>query len=89
MRLLNGIPMEYNMSLVYRVSACSADVIFDRPPVDPVSTANQATTDINTAFVEALVSAVKESLDHLDILARAEYGRLAGGDGSGRHPVEL
>lgn len=47
MRLLNGIPMEYTMSLVYRVSACSADVIFDRPPVDriadSVSTANRPT----------------------------------------------
>lgn len=61
-----------------RLSSCSVDVIFARPPVDctaySVSTANQATTDINTAFFETLVSAVRESLDHLDILVRAEYG---------------
>lgn len=32
-------------------------------------TANQASTDINAAFVESMVPAVKESLDHLDIIA--------------------
>ena len=61
-----------------RLSSRSVDLIFARPPVDctaySVSAANQATTDINTAFVETLVSATKESLTHLDILARAEYG---------------
>jgi hypothetical protein len=32
-------------------------------------TANQGTTDIDDAFVESMVPAVRESLDHLDILA--------------------
>jgi hypothetical protein len=32
-------------------------------------TANQASTDIDTAFVESMVPAAKECLDHLDILA--------------------
>jgi hypothetical protein len=48
-------------------------VIFDRAPVDYIAysqyTANQGSTDIDAAFVESMVPAVRESLDHLDILA--------------------
>lgn len=72
-RLQNGIQMYYSISRVHRFSACTADVIFDRAPVDSIAysvyTANQGTTDIDAAFVETLVPAVRESLDHLDILA--------------------
>jgi hypothetical protein len=72
-RLHNGIQMYYSISRVHRYSSCTADVIFDRSPVDFIAyslyTANQGTTDIDLAFVETLVPAVRESLDHLDILA--------------------
>jgi hypothetical protein len=72
-RLHNGIQMYYSISRVHRFSTCAANVIFDRAPVDFIAyslyTANQGTTDIDLPFVETLVSAVRESLDHLDILA--------------------
>lgn len=72
-RLQNGIQMYYSISRVHRFSTCTADVIFDRAPVDYIAysvyTANQGTTDIDATFVETLVPAVRESLDHLDILA--------------------
>jgi hypothetical protein len=72
-RLHNGIQMYYCISRVHRYSTYTANVIFDRAPVDFIAyslyTANQGTTDIDLAFVEALVPAVRESLDHLDILA--------------------
>jgi len=65
--------MYYSISRLHRFSTCTADVIFDRAPVDYIAysvyTANQGTTDIDPAFVETLVPAVRESLDHLDILA--------------------
>ena len=72
-RLPNGIQLDYGISRVHRYSACTADVVFDRAPVDSIacslSTANQRTTDIDLAFVETPVPAVRESPDHLDILA--------------------
>ena len=72
-RLHNGIQMYYSISRAHRYSTCTANVIFDRAPVDYIAyslyTANQGTTDIDLAFVETLVPAVRESLDHLDILA--------------------
>ncbi|MCT0206383.1 ATP-binding protein [Synechococcus sp. CS-1332] len=72
-RLQNGIQMYYNISRIHRYSSMSDDVIFDRAPVDYLAysqyTANQATTDIDDAFVASMVPAVRESLDHLDILA--------------------
>lgn len=72
-RLQNGIQMYYNISRIHRYSSRSDDVIFDRAPVDYLAysqyTANQATTDIDDAFVASMVPAVRESLDHLDILA--------------------
>jgi hypothetical protein len=72
-RLQNVIQMYYSISRVYRFSASTANVIFDRGPMDfiaySVYTANQGTTDIDAAFVETLIPAVRESLDHRDILA--------------------
>ena len=72
-RLHNGIQMYYNISRLYRYCDSTDNVIFDRAPVDYIAysqyTANQGSTDIDDAFVESMVPAVKESLDHLDILA--------------------
>jgi len=65
--------MYYNISRIHRYASVFDDVILDRSPVDYLAysqyTANQATTDINDAFVASMVPAVRESLDHLDILA--------------------
>ena len=72
-RLHNGIQLYYNISRVNRYSSTDDDVIFDRAPVDYLAysqyTANRGTTDIDSAFVASMVPAVRESLDHLDILA--------------------
>jgi hypothetical protein len=72
-RLHNGIQLYYNISRVNRYSSVADDVIFDRAPVDYLAysqyTANQGTTDIDSVFVASMVAAVRESLDHLDVLA--------------------
>lgn len=72
-KLQNGIQMFYNISRVHRYASDSDDVIFDRGPVDYIAysqyTANKGCSDIDDAFVETMVPAVRESLDHLDILA--------------------
>jgi hypothetical protein len=72
-KLHNGIQLYYNIGRVHRYADSSFDVIFDRSPVDYVAysqyTADQGSTDIDAAFVESMVSGVRESLDHLDILA--------------------
>ena len=72
-RLQNGIQLYYCISRVHRYANSDETVIFDRSPVDYLAysqyTANQGTTDIDAAFVESMVPAVRESLDHLDILA--------------------
>ena len=72
-RLHNGLQLYYNISRVNRYSSAADDVIFDRAPVDYLAysqyTANRGTTDIDSAFVASMVPAVRESLDHLDILA--------------------
>ncbi|MBJ7394556.1 MAG: AAA family ATPase [Akkermansiaceae bacterium] len=72
-KLQNGIQMFYNISRVHRYASISDDVIFDRGPVDYIAysqyTANKGCSDIDDAFVETMVPAVRESLDHLDILA--------------------
>jgi len=72
-RLHNGIQLYYNISRVNRYSSAADDVIFDRAPVDYLAysqyTANRGTTDIDSAFVASMVPVVRESLDHLDILA--------------------
>ncbi|MCP9836407.1 AAA family ATPase [Cyanobium sp. N.Huapi 1H5] len=83
-RIQNGIQLYYNISRIHRYSSRSLDVIFDRAPVDYLAysqyTANQATTDIDDAFVTSMVPAVRESLDHLDILAfvpKSDYWPVA------------
>ena len=72
-RLHNGIQLFYNISRVHRYAPGTDNVIFDRAPVDYLAysqyTADCGTTDIDDAFVESMVPAVRESLDHLDILA--------------------
>ena len=72
-KLQNGIQMFYNISRVHRYASVCDDVIFDRGPVDYIAysqyTANKGCSDIDDAFVETMVPAVRESLDHLDILA--------------------
>ena len=72
-RLQNGIQLYYCISRVHRYGGPDEAVIFDRSPVDYIAysqyTANQGLTDIDQAFVESMVPAVRESLDHLDILA--------------------
>ena len=72
-RLQNGIQLYYNISRIHRYGTPEDDVIFDRAPVDYLAysqyTANCGTTDIDDAFVQSMVPAVRESLDHLDILA--------------------
>ena len=72
-RLHNGIQLYYCIGRVHRYATSAADVIFDRAPVDYLAysqfTADCGTTDIDDEFVQSLVPAVRESLDHLDILA--------------------
>ncbi len=72
-RLHNGLQMYYNIGRLHRYSSPADRVIFDRSPVDYLAysqyTANQNSTDIDADFVLSMVPAVRESLDHLDILA--------------------
>lgn len=72
-RLHNGIQLYYSIGRVHRYATPAADVIFDRAPVDYLAysqfTADCGTTDIDDAFVQSMVPAVREALDHLDILA--------------------
>ena len=72
-RLHNGIQLYYSISRLNRYSTAAEHVIFDRAPVDYIAysqyTANQHLTDIDDDFVLSMVSAVRESLDRLDILA--------------------
>ena len=84
-RLHNGIQLYYCISRVHRYATSEADVVFDRAPVDYLAysqfTADCGTTDIDDAFVESMVPAVRESLDHLDILAFVPESK--------RWPVEM
>ena len=72
-RLQNGIQLYYSIGRVHRFGTQAHDVIFDRAPVDYLAysqyTADSGRTDIDDAFVASMVLAVRESLDHLDILA--------------------
>lgn len=72
-RLHNGIQLYYCIGRVHRYPTCEADVIFDRAPVDYLAysqfTADCGTTDIDDEFVATMVPAIRESLDHIDILA--------------------
>jgi len=72
-RLHNGLQLYYCISRVQRYASSREKVIFDRAPIDYLAysqyTADQGTTDINNAFVESMVPAIRESLDRLDLLA--------------------
>jgi hypothetical protein len=72
-RLHNGIQMYYSIGRLNRYFTHAEQVIFDRAPVDYIAysqyTANQRLTDIDDDFVLSMVSAVRESLERLDILA--------------------
>ena len=72
-RLQNGIQLFYSIGRVHRYATSDQRVIFDRAPVDYLAysqyTANQGLTDIDDAFVRSMLPAVREALDHLDILA--------------------
>lgn len=72
-RLQNGIQLFYNIGRVLRYADPTHHVIFDRGPIDYIAysqyTANQRTTDIDDAFIETLLPAVRESLEHLDVIA--------------------
>ncbi len=71
-RLHNGIQMYYNASRVNLYSSINDCVIFDRAPVDYIAysqyTADKQTTDIDDAFVEAMVPRVRETLQRLDLV---------------------
>ena len=68
----NRLQMYYNISRVHAYSNSSDCVIFDRCPIDYIAysqyTANYKTTDIDDAFVEMMVPAVRRSLESLDLL---------------------
>ncbi|MCX7349323.1 MAG: AAA family ATPase [Alphaproteobacteria bacterium] len=72
-RLHNGIQLYYNISRIHRYASQADRVIFDRSPIDYIAysqyTADQGTTDIDQSFVETMIPAVRESLDHLDLVA--------------------
>lgn len=84
-RLHNGIQLYYCISRVNRYATSEDDVVFDRAPVDYLAysqfTADCGTTDIDDAFVESMVPAVRESLERLDILAFVPESK--------RWPVEM
>ncbi len=71
-RLHNGIQMYYNASRVNLYSSINDCVIFDRAPVDYIAysqyTADKKTTDIDDAFVNAMVPRVRETLQRLDLV---------------------
>ena len=71
-RLHNGIQMYYNASRVNLYSSINDCVIFDRAPVDYIAysqyTADKKTTDIDDAFVGAMVPRVRETLQRLDLV---------------------
>jgi hypothetical protein len=72
-KLHNGLQLFYSISRVHRYSSINDNVIFDRCPIDYLAysqyTAEMGKTDIDSDFVLSMVDAVRESLDHLDILA--------------------
>ena len=71
-RLHNGIQMYYNASRVNSYRSSDECVIFDRAPVAYIAysqyTADYATTDINDAFVDAMVPRVRDTLQNLDLI---------------------
>ena len=71
-RLHNDIQMYYNASRVNLYPSINDCVIFDRAPVDYIAysqyTADKKTTDIDDAFVSAMVPRVRETLQRLDLV---------------------
>ena len=71
-RLHNGIQMYYNVSRVNLYTSIKDCVIFDRAPVDYIAysqyTADKRTTDIDDAFISAMVPRVRETLQRLDLV---------------------
>ncbi|WP_170951802.1 ATP-binding protein [Synechococcus sp. GEYO] len=71
-RLHDGIQMYYNASRVSLYSSINDCVIFDRAPIDYIAysqyTADKQITDIDNAFVEAMVPRVIERLQRLDLV---------------------
>ena len=63
----------YKRQRVNLYSTISDCVIFDRAPVDYIAysqyTADKKTTDIDDAFVSAMVPRVKETMQRLDLIA--------------------
>lgn len=72
-RLQNGIQLYYNISRIHRYAKSESKVIFDRAPVDYIAysqfTANHGKSDIDQNFIKSMIPAIKECLDHLDIIA--------------------
>ena len=72
-KLQNGIQLYYNISRIHRYAESGSKVIFDRAPIDYIAysqyTANHGKSDIDQEFIESMIPAIKESLDHLDIIA--------------------
>lgn len=72
-KLQNGIQLYYNISRIHRYADSSSKVIFDRAPIDYIAysqyTANHGKSDIDQEFIESMIPAIRESLDHLDIIA--------------------
>lgn len=71
-KLQNGIQLYYNISRIHRYAESGSKVIFDRAPIDYIAysqyTANHGKSDIDQEFIESMIPAIKESLDHLDII---------------------
>ena len=71
-KLDNGIQMYYIIGQVNAYQKHTDCVIFDRCPVDYIAysqyTADCKTSDINDAYVKAMVPHARESLQHLDLL---------------------
>jgi hypothetical protein len=92
--LHNGIQLYYTIDRIHRYVSSAEQVIFDRAPVDylayPQYTANQRSTDIDDAFVQSMVPAVREALDRLDILAFVPQSdsRPVGMEDDGIRPVD-
>ena len=79
-RLHNGIQMDDNASRVNAYRSSNECVIFDRSPVDDIAysqdTADYATTDIDNAFVEVMVSRVRQTLENSSRWKTMEFAPL-------------
>jgi hypothetical protein len=90
-RLHNGIQLYYNIGRVHRYVTSADKVIFDRAPVDYLAysqyTANQRSTDIDDAFVQSMVPAVREALDILAFVPQSDSWPV-GMEDDGIRPVD-